>query len=317
MYHRVVKAPNDPHLLAVTPEHFAEHLEVICRSFRPMTLEQLTRAVRDGKIPRRGAVITFDDGYADNLYNAKPLLERYGVPATVFVTTGQLDSCCEFWWDELDRLLLQPGSLPERLDLECDGLSQSWELNGARNYGIEAFEAARDWHIERSDNPTVRHSLFRLLYQKLHSAPLGERRRILEELRRWAGTEAEGRSTHRALTRAELPRICDDGLIELGAHTVNHPPLAALSLVEQEPEISASKSCLEEVCDRRVTSLSYPFGSYGPETLAAVRDAGLLCACSSDSAGIWRGADMFRLPRLLVRDWAGDRFGDWLERQML
>jgi peptidoglycan/xylan/chitin deacetylase (PgdA/CDA1 family) len=52
--------------------------------------------------------VTFDDGYADNLYNAKPLLERYGIPATVFLITGYIEDKRQLWWEELVRLLLQP-----------------------------------------------------------------------------------------------------------------------------------------------------------------------------------------------------------------
>ena len=69
-------------------------------------------AVSGGDVPSAGVVVTFDDGYADNFHNAKPLLERYEIPATVFVTTGYLQDQREFWWDELERILLQPGTLP-------------------------------------------------------------------------------------------------------------------------------------------------------------------------------------------------------------
>jgi peptidoglycan/xylan/chitin deacetylase (PgdA/CDA1 family) len=57
-------------------------------------------------------VVTFDDGYADNLYEAKPLLEHYGIPGTFFVVTGylaqQAERAHEFWWDELERVVMQP-----------------------------------------------------------------------------------------------------------------------------------------------------------------------------------------------------------------
>jgi peptidoglycan/xylan/chitin deacetylase (PgdA/CDA1 family) len=122
VYHRINELRSDPWALGVTPRRFAEHLEVLRDCARPIRLEQLSGALLDGSLPDRSVVVTFDDGYADNLYNAKPLLERYDVPATVFVTTGYVGSGREFWWDELDRLLLQPGTLPEALRLESADL---------------------------------------------------------------------------------------------------------------------------------------------------------------------------------------------------
>src|SRR5690606_6268251 len=89
MYHRVERLANDPQLLAVTPERFAEQLEILTRHYRVVSLHELNRTLRAGRSLRRMVALTFDDGYADNLYNAKPLLERFDCPATVFVTTGQ------------------------------------------------------------------------------------------------------------------------------------------------------------------------------------------------------------------------------------
>src|SRR6266404_5015149 len=127
-YHRVAALPFDPQLLSVTPDHFAEHLEVLHRYYRPTRLRQLAQTPESGVSSSRAVVITFDDGYADNLYNATPLLERYDVPATVFVTTGYVDATREFWWDELERLLLQPGTLPETLSLSVNRKRSEWTL---------------------------------------------------------------------------------------------------------------------------------------------------------------------------------------------
>src|SRR5688572_7601228 len=82
LYHRVAEASSDPWSLAVKPAHFAEHLEVINRRARVLSVEELVAAIAGDKLPRLAIVITFDDGYADNLLNAKPLLEKNDCPAT-------------------------------------------------------------------------------------------------------------------------------------------------------------------------------------------------------------------------------------------
>src|SRR5262249_43149366 len=105
LYHRVTRLDRDPQLLAVSPEHFAEHLDVLRRKANVVPLNKFRGEPR---LPSRAIAITFDDGYADNFVEAKPILERKEVPATVFVVSGFLGSAREFWWDELDRILLQP-----------------------------------------------------------------------------------------------------------------------------------------------------------------------------------------------------------------
>src|SRR5439155_20411317 len=83
LYQRVVELPfGDPYLLCVAPLHFAEHLEILRSFWRPMRLQQLVEALRSGNLPHRAIAVTLDDGYADNLYNAKPLLELYEIRAT-------------------------------------------------------------------------------------------------------------------------------------------------------------------------------------------------------------------------------------------
>src|SRR4051794_20071252 len=104
LYHRVTALDSDPQQLAVTPEHFDEHLRVLREICTPVELADVPRMLRARRLPKRPVAVTFDDGYRDNLHEAKPLLERHGVPATVFVASGYVGSGREFWWDELERL---------------------------------------------------------------------------------------------------------------------------------------------------------------------------------------------------------------------
>ena len=140
MYHRVDVADADPWRLAVRPKHFAEHLDVIRGSFEPIALTRLRARLRTGDIPRRSVAVTFDDGYRDNLVNAEPLLQRNDVPATLFVTSGYLDSQRDFWWEELTAVCSQSELDPRvvwerlqpltRLEREAE-LEQLWLAAGS------------------------------------------------------------------------------------------------------------------------------------------------------------------------------------------
>src|SRR5204863_340481 len=75
IYHRVAAVPVDPWGLAVSPKHFAEHLDVLRRTRHPMPLATFVSRIAERTLPRNAVAITFDDGYADNLLAAKPGLD--------------------------------------------------------------------------------------------------------------------------------------------------------------------------------------------------------------------------------------------------
>ncbi len=77
---------------------------MLADAFRPLGLRELAQGLERGSDLSRAVVITFDDGYRDNLSAAKPALERHGFPATVFIVSGYVDSSRDFWWDELLQL---------------------------------------------------------------------------------------------------------------------------------------------------------------------------------------------------------------------
>jgi peptidoglycan/xylan/chitin deacetylase (PgdA/CDA1 family) len=93
----VIDAPGDP--LAVTPAEFAEQMEALTESgHEVVSLARALELLRAGPVEGRHVAITFDDGYRDNVDNALPVLERLGLPATIFAVTGILDGTGTYHW---------------------------------------------------------------------------------------------------------------------------------------------------------------------------------------------------------------------------
>jgi len=100
LYHRVADVKTDPHRLCVSSENFREQIKFLKENFRVVPLVQLVQEIRVKKLKNKTAAITFDDGYADNLHNAMPVLEEYNIPATVFITADYVGKDKPFYWDE-------------------------------------------------------------------------------------------------------------------------------------------------------------------------------------------------------------------------
>jgi peptidoglycan/xylan/chitin deacetylase (PgdA/CDA1 family) len=304
-------------MMAVTPQHFEEHLEILGSHATPISLQKLVEALKDGNIPDRGVVVTFDDGYSDNLEHAKPILERYGIPATVFITTRTMGGPREFWWDELERLLLLPGTLPETFHLNINGDIKKLELGEAGVYHEQDYWQNRGWSIIEKADPSLRHSIYRSLCKQLHPLASNEQQKVLDELSAWAGAQSTGRPDYLPLAPDEIHALVQGGLVEIGAHTMTHPVLSLLPYNAQQIEIQNSKTELEEILGNSVTSFSYPYGSrtdYTMETVSMVRKAGFTCACSVFPEVVWHATDLFQLPRVVVRDWDGDTFARGFRR---
>ena len=167
MYHRIGVSGLDPWGLAVSPAHFAEHLAVLRQHGRTAPLARVVETLRDGTLPSRTLVVTFDDGYADNLYNARPLLERYDVPATVFVATGHIGSDREFWWDELEEILRRPQVLPGQLRLNAYGRTLEWTLDEACRYPEEQRRSDAGGRAAGLGGPSPRDALYRAVHRAL------------------------------------------------------------------------------------------------------------------------------------------------------
>src|SRR3954462_6044345 len=88
MYHRISNTSVEPNWLAVSPANFSEHMQYLRQAFQPIRLTDLVEGIQNHSLPARSVVITFDDGYTDNLTHAVPILESTNIQATIFVTNS-------------------------------------------------------------------------------------------------------------------------------------------------------------------------------------------------------------------------------------
>lgn len=285
LYHRVGDASRDPWNLTVTPGRFEEHLRLLSSEFHPLPLTELARGARHGRLPAGAVGVSFDDGYADNLKVAVPLLTNLRVPATVFVASGFVLNGRPFWWEELRAILLDLEPLPKMISFRL----------GGRELALRTATAAE------------RQRALTRLQQAFQALPWRQVDQGLADLRSEAGLSGPAAvGERRALDPSELVRLAASDGVEVGAHTRNHPNLAHLPPDLVDEEIVASRTDLADVLDQVPETFSYPFGSHGSSARRAVRQAGFELAFGTAPTPVTWLSDRMELGRLWIKDIAAD-----------
>jgi len=290
LYHRVTDLEQDPQQLSVSPNNFFEQLTVIREKYNPLQIDEFTDLLmRRKQFPKKTIILTFDDGYADNFNEALPILESHSLQALFYIATEQLDSNKEFWWDEIERILLAKRFPGEKISLKY---------------------AERDL-LMMTATLEQRVNAYQLLHPILKYATPGERDELISQLREQAGSSANGRVTHRVMTKGEIKKLANSTSAVIGAHTHRHPALSALSSQEQEEEINKSKNILKEIIGKKIDHFSYPFGSkkdYNQQSVKICEESGFKMVAANYYGQVHRWTDRFQFPRILVRNWNRDVF---------
>lgn len=295
MYHRIARPSVDPWGLAVRPEYFEQHLDVLCRSRHPLSLSEFVQLLMLRTLPRDAVAVTFDDGYVDNLREAKPRLDACVVPATVFVTTGSVGQRHEYWWDELARGILLRRA---RLDCEVEIAGERCRLRFAE---LDGNDRSSSWRATEQPR-TERESTYLAVWRRLQVLPAAERRAALDRLRN-ALDPPPADEADLPMTGQEIASLWSGGLIQIGGHTVTHPVLPSLDPIERRREIRDGKLACERLAGRQITGFAYPHGALDADSRAAVRESGFLLACSTDCRAVSaHDDDALALPRVAVPD---------------
>ena len=262
--------------LGVSETILAGQLETCARAgLTPLTVSEGLAWLERGE-PGQAVAFSFDDGYADNMTLALPILQRHGAHATCFLAAGLMETRTAPWWDEL-AFILEHATVPT----------------------AEVLFAEQTTRIETHSLQLRRTALAALLPQ-LRVAPAQMRAR-LDHLRKALGVSAAAPCE---LAQWPLASRWVEAGMEVGAHTLTHPFLTTLPPEAQAHEIGASADLIRERLAAPVTGLAYPVGDHDDHTVEAARACGLSYAVTTRAGDTRPDTARFRLPRRALSEGA-------------
>jgi peptidoglycan/xylan/chitin deacetylase (PgdA/CDA1 family) len=282
VYHRVHRRPDPLFPGEVDADRFERQMQWIGRIFNVLPLDDALRRLSANALPPLPACITFDDGYADNVEVALPILKRQGLTATFFISAGFVDGG-RMWNDTIIESVRATNE--EALDLVRLGL-------GVLPMGTLADRRAAI-HALVSD-------------QKYRSS--AER---ADRCAAIAGAAKVTPPTDLMLRTDQILQLHRAGM-GIGAHTMTHPILASLPLDEASREIGESRDALEAVVRARVGLFAYPNGKpgidYNGQHVKMVQVLGFDAALSTAWGVATAATDRYQLPRFTPWDRSPVRF---------
>jgi peptidoglycan/xylan/chitin deacetylase (PgdA/CDA1 family) len=272
IFHRVLSQPDPLFPGEFDAARFELLMAGVAKSFDVLPLDQAVQKLAGGDLPARALAITFDDGYADNHDIALPILQRLGLTATVYVSTGFLDGG-RMWNDSVIECLRH--TQRDALDLSAWGLGKLPTTTALqRRAAIEALL------------PIIK-----------YKAP-AERDIDIKRLHKLCG---EPDLSNRLMMRSDDVRALHRAGIGIGAHTVHHPILCSLPDAQAEQEIARSRERLQDIVQAPVTQFAYPNGKHGRDYddrhAAMCRKLGFSAAVATTQGVSRTGDDLFHLRR--------------------
>ena len=282
------KVPKQAHALVpgdITLASFERVLDEVVSQFCVLPLEEGVARLQTGRLPRRAACITFDDGYADWMTGALPALRQRNLHATFFITTGQFGNGQEgsgspLWHERIQAAVLaHPGPV---LEMGMPSLGQPSLTTVAERQAV-----------------VVR------LEQELKYLTLSARDQALERLEAAAGVRPESLSR---LSEAQLRDLHSQGF-DVGSHTVNHPILDYCNETELVEEVASVREQLAAIVGGSITGFAYPNGrphaDFSRHHIEAVRRAGYRYAVTTHWGAANPNTSPFQIPR----------FTPWAQRE--
>ena len=271
-YHRV-NDDNDPFFQSISTSVFDREMRYVARHYKVVSMSEVQEHLRNNSREMVVAV-TFDDGYQDNYRNAFPILQRYGLPATIFLTTGSIDTGEPLWFERLALALKT--TTREFVDLDIDIPRRLWLRTEAERLDANGR-----------------------IFGILRALPDPERRQCLETILRQLAAVDDGARRNKMLSWDQVRLMKAHG-IDFGGHTVTHPFISKMARQEVLAEVSGCKRRIEQELQLPVDYFAYPNGreeDFGMWNKELIRAAGYRAALTTIWGMNYRSTDPMELRR--------------------
>ena len=284
-YHQILPKSVKDQVLNIhkvmTVENFEKQMDFINKNYTLLNLNQVYDILHlKKKIPKRAVAITFDDGYRDNYQYAFPILKKYDIPATIFLTTDPIDRNESLWWDDLSWFLFHN-------QIKVEDLSDSFPQN------------IKSELIKLSDvhkNDKIKNILKIITYiDKFNHQNM---MKVIDEIKGLSKSEDDYKNKHtQFLTWEMIYEMQKTGLITFGVHSKSHPILTSLEKELIVNEIEYSKKRIEEQIANPVDIFCFPKGCYNNQIKNILKDFRFKLAFTSVYGSNDHKTDLLQLKR--------------------
>jgi peptidoglycan/xylan/chitin deacetylase (PgdA/CDA1 family) len=294
MYHRVLpeaqRARTASHPgYVVSDTTFARHMHCLSQRFTVLSEQQFVSHLDDGHpFPDSSCLITFDDGWHDNLTHALPVLRTHHLPAAIYLPVNFIGTRRLFWREALTHALLEAIRQQRRGDVSSDAVRNVLESHGLG-------------HVLDIADPDPRSAVIEAVQQQAHRR-MQDDGAVVKALETLLGVEVQAMETGDTfLSWDEVHDMAAAG-ISFGAHGVEHRLLGELPPAEADFEVRESKRVVTERVGAPVVGLTYPNGSVTPAVRGMVEAAGYRVAFTTEPGPVAVGDDRFLLRRINVHE---------------
>jgi peptidoglycan/xylan/chitin deacetylase (PgdA/CDA1 family) len=248
--------------------------------YNVLPLGEAVRRLYEGTLPPRSVALTFDDGMFDFRARAWPLLQRFGFPATVYLTT---------YYSDYNKPIF---------GLLCSYVLWRARVRMPHPDVTPLFGTPRRWNLADADGRAQAHRDI-IAYADHERLSLPERTALAERLTDLLGDDYEAIRAKRILTvmsREEAAEVARDGIdVELHTHRHRTPHDHDLFL----REIADNRARIERIREGTARHFCYPSGIYHDEFLPWLREAGVTTATTCDPGLASPRTEPLLLPRLV------------------
>lgn len=309
-YHRVIDIAIDPWDLAVSPKNFEEHLQVL-KKYNLVTPDQLVGHLKKGTVQNKMVCITFDDGYQDNYLLARPLLEKYESPLAIFIPIHYIGEEKQFWWDELQSIILGEHDLPKWLSVFIGDETLEFDLGDEAIFNQVHHQLNLTWR-SHEETKTKRAELYLEIWKRLRPLEYHKIDSVLQNLRKWSSGSTAVDRHGLPMTAGQLNEIIAHPLFDVGVHTVTHPALASHKRKDQLTEIESCKKRLEQLSAKKINAIAYPYGDYDNNTIEIAEQLAFEAGFTTEGRAVRSNDHPLKLPRFQVKNWDGYEFAKHL-----